>query len=30
MTEAAILALLNDGVGAIVRRYEIIETIDVA
>ncbi|AYG64384.1 hypothetical protein [Rhizobium jaguaris] len=29
MTEAAILALLNDGVGAIVHRYEIIETIDV-
>ncbi|MCW0001554.1 hypothetical protein OE766_25370 [Pararhizobium sp. YC-54] len=30
MTEAAILALLNDGVGAIISRYEIIERIDVA
>ncbi|AYG64406.1 hypothetical protein CCGE525_37325 (plasmid) [Rhizobium jaguaris] len=30
MTESAILALLNDGIGAIVHHYEIIETIDVA
>ncbi|RVK41323.1 hypothetical protein CN160_33055 [Sinorhizobium meliloti] len=30
MTEAAILALLNDGLGAIISSYEIIERIDVA
>lgn len=30
MTDTAIIALLNDGVSAIISRYEIIETIDVA
>lgn len=30
MTQAAILALLNDGVAAIISRYDIIERIDVA